>query len=86
MQEIVTILKQLASAGDIENLQMNSNYKTFETTMSFYFCYVEFLSDEPFFLSILPNTKHISITGVGGDDGLGMMSLTFDGVLNKEIN
>ena len=86
MQGIIKALNKLVADDDIEELKVVSDYKTMETTVSFCFYYVEFLADEPFFLLVLPSAKSISIDGLGDDEGRGMMTLIFDGVLDREAN
>ena len=86
MKEIVDILTKMVEDDDIQALTIKNDFEHTATVVSFYFRYVEFLPDEPFLTRVFPLAQHISIDGVNGSRSNGMMTLVFDGLLNKDVN
>lgn len=86
MNRKVEILKAMMAAKDIEELKIVSDYSKVETTATFCFYYIEFLPDEAFFREVFPETKRFSVDGLDDESGRAMMTLVFDGVLNKGVS
>lgn len=84
MNEIIEVLNQMVVADDIEDLQISIDRSIMESTVSFCFYYVEFLTGEPFLERVFVNAKRVSIDGYG-DGERGVMTLVFDGVYDGEV-